>query len=171
MVNIPLGYNSFVPTASETKKLQVKLSVQLEKILEVRAMESTINIKFRVIANWKDERLIFVNLQPSDNVIDYGSWQNIWTPDFMLKDTKQFIKTSFLPDEKSSFVHVELINISDYTSEYKTIRNDFYYRGSNVEIFKDNRYTIDFICDLDWRMYPFDTQDCNARKLRIIRFI
>ena len=140
------------------------MSVQLKTILEVKPMESTIKIKLRVINNWRDERLTFANLQASDNVIGYASWRSMWIPDYILQDTKQFTETSVLPDEENSFVYLEVLNSSEYYSEYKSTRNNFYYEGSNVEIFKDNKYTIDFICHFNWGMYPFDSQDCKIGK-------
>ena len=60
----------------------------------------------------------------------------MWIPDFMMKDTKEFIETSFIPEEKNSFVYLKVINSSEYTSSYSSNRNDFYYEGSNVEIYK-----------------------------------
>ena len=112
-----------------------------------------------VLTNWRDDRLQFTNLQTSTNVLKYQEWKNIWIPDFIIKDTKTFIETSNLADEHDSFIYLKLINSSQFCSKYETVRNDFYYEGENVEIYKDNKYTIDFICNFDWKVYPFDSQE------------
>ncbi len=116
-----------------------------------------------MLSNWRDERLLFTNLQTSTNVLRYQEWKNIWIPDFIIKDTKTFIETSNLADEHDSFVYLRPINSSQFYSKYETVRNDFYYEGENVEIYKDNKYTIDFICNFDWKVYPFDTQELISK--------
>ena len=57
------------------------------------------------------------------------------------------------------------MNDTIFNSEYSGHYNDFIYDGVNVKIVKTNTYTYTFLCDYNWKDYPFDTQNCNMQLL------
>ena len=101
----------------------------------------------------------YKNLQKKENLVRLEDWKEIWIPDFVMKNTEDTAHTTTNPDEHHSIVKLSMVNESKFTSAYsEEYLNDFYYEGSNVLISKTNTYSYPFICDYDWRDYPFDTQ-------------
>ena len=160
-VDIPTSYNRLVPIASSKQNLDLTVDVKLRTMVTINPAGSTFTMHFRVLTSWSDERLTFINLQVGDNIMSFEEWQKIWTPSFIIKHTKTFTESSYLSSEKESFVYLRAKNSSVFISKYDRMHNNFLYNGKNVEIYKNNKYTIDFTCDFNWRYYPFDTQICH----------
>ena len=60
------------------------------------------------------------------------------------------------------------MNDTNFTPKDSNIhQRDFSYDGKNVEIYKFNHYTSDFLCDFNLKYYPFDYQNCNMELLMI----
>ena len=148
-----------VPVSSPKEdRLLVNLEIVLENLIQIDVSDSSLVVKFTFLTSWIDKRVEFANLQPGTNILDPEEWSTMWTPDFLVKETDRYMVTSRLPEERYSRVYVENLDDSNFTSEYNNMTNNFFYSGSNVKIFKRNNHAINFQCNFNWRLYPFDTQ-------------
>lgn len=139
LVDIPTGYNNLVPVATNNDELAVSINITLLKILKMDTMDSTFTLQFEMITQWSDHRLRYSNLQSTVNVVHHKEWQNIWTPNFIMKPTKHYDMTSTMNHELHSLILLKMYDDSKYYSEYRKSRNNFIYSGQNVNIRKENR--------------------------------
>ena len=116
-------------------------------------------IPYLSIASKTNEILFrYKNLQQKENLVKSKDWEQMWIPDFVMKNTRDTAHTTTNPDEHHSIVKLRMLNESQFTSKYSNNYNDFYYEGSNILISKTNTYSFAFICSYNWADYPFDTQ-------------
>ena len=158
MLHLSPGYSKDVPTANETEILNIDLQVAIKKIIAMNFDDGNFIAQFKMINLWQDKRLKFKNLQEdmSDNLLKIDEWTTIWIPDYIIFNTKHLDHTKSLPEDKHSSLHIELLDIA--SSEQAN--NDFYYDGSLVKVQKLTHYTVEMLCNYDWRFYPFDSQYC-----------
>ncbi len=161
LLQLPDGYNRFVPVASHKEILDLEVTIILLNILKVDDMESYFTIQFGLEIEWLDPRLLFLNLQEKENAVNYEEWSKIWIPNFSLYPTKFFEETAYLSSGSTALLQLSLNDSTVFDSVYSDKRNSFIYPGSNVKILKDQKLTVDFICAYNWINYPFDTQICN----------
>ena len=103
----------------------------------------------------------FNNLHDLSKGISKEEWKNIWIPNFVLHNTANKATTS-TSEISYGVVELKLMNKEEF---YPEISNDHYknfvHKGKNVDIYKRNYYTNDFICHFNWAYYPFDSQKCT----------
>ena len=102
------------------------------------------------------------NLQEKDNIVKKQDMEEIWTPDFLFRNTETRPLTSVLSKHEYQRTELNVMNYLDVSSIPSNIHyKDFVYNGSNVVISKHNIYNVDFICNFNLSYYPFDSQHCH----------
>ena len=99
-----LTYYPAPPIKGEGNKSEIFLSVALKSVLDIKEVESTINVQFVLSLKWKDPRIIYRNLKEENflNQINLGEFENIWRPVVVFYNTEHRDKT------KASWKHVKM---------------------------------------------------------------
>ena len=93
------------------------------------------------------------------NVLQLDGQRKIWTPDIIFTNTKNSDQSVI--DEKSS---IRVLPDKDFFYEQSTFterRNTYKFPGSRNFLELSRFYRIDFICNYDMALFPFDTQTCS----------
>ena len=118
-------------------------------------------VKFILYLTWIDSRLTYQNLKknPNLNVLLLDYQRKIWTPVIIFRNTKYSDRTAI---DEYSLVRVLPNEDFSYTnSDMEIAKNIFFFKGSENILELSRTYTVDFICNYNMALYPFDTQTCS----------
>ena len=149
----------------------VFVSVDLENILKIDEIEGIFEVKFTLYSKWIDSRLTFQNLKknPNLNVLQIERQMGIWTPTIIFGNTKES-ETS--ENDKKSMIRILPEEAFTFTRSPKTeYKNTEYFEGANNFLELSRIYRIDFLCNYDMKLYPFDTQTCSLNLFQSKVFI
>ena len=115
-------------------------------------------VKFSLRLEWKDERLIFYNLNenPQSNIIDEQNKDKIWIPPLIFNNTFNNLR---IKNEESANIFVKKEG-NHRDAPLSRVDEDYYYTGSENVLMFHNDYSLELHCNLDLQNYPFDTQTC-----------
>ena len=92
------GYNKFIPpftieeyTEGTRVPASVDVGITLHKVMSIDEVESTIDLKFEISLQWKDNRLTFNNLKEETylNALSVDEIDSIWMPWVIYENTDQ----------------------------------------------------------------------------------
>ena len=157
------SYSKGISPPPLKKKLytDVFVSVDLKRILKIDEIEGIFKVKFTLYTKWIDSRLTFQNLKknPNLNVLQIERQMNIWTPTIIFENTEQSQTST---NDKKSMIRILPEKDFTFTRSPKTeYRNTEYFEGAKNLLELSRIYQIDFLCDYDMKLYPFDTQTCS----------
>ena len=158
----PVGYNKFlVPTPNtEQQQLNVNISFNIQKVLYIDEVENFIRMTLTLQKHWFNEHLTYQNLKKnSNNFIFKDDKESVWIPfiEFNSMENKnkcerteklEFLK--IVPNEKFQYIPNGL-------SEKE---NAFLFDGEDNMMIQEREFSCEFICEFDYRWYPFDSQNC-----------
>ena len=149
------------PPAKHMSFCELFLSVDIYEILKLDEIGRIFEIKFKMFVTWIDPRLTYQNLKTNKNlnVLQLEGQRKIWTPDIIFTNTKNSDQS--IIDEKSS---IRVLPDKDFFYEPSTFterRNTYKFPGSRNFLELSRFYRIDFICNYDMALFPFDTQTCS----------
>ena len=91
-----LTYYPAPPVKGEgNNKSDIFLSVALKSVLDIKEVESNINVQFVLSLRWKDPRITYRNLKEEDflNKINLDEFEKIWRPVVVFYNTQHREKT------------------------------------------------------------------------------
>ena len=162
------NYNKIIPPFlydAEGKKVipvKVLLTLWILDILKVAEVDQVFKMKFIIIMEWYDHRLKFQNLKLErwGNALTFKEVKKLWIPYLIINSPKEEVT---LATPKSE---VTITREGNFTSTGLNIIEE-----TNIFEGKENRltflmvYTVNFKCQFQLAMYPFDTQTCTANFL------
>ena len=161
-MEIDSSYNKFLtpplPADAKSEKLTINSSVQLQSLDSFNSIEGKFSVKFRVVLQWFDGRLLFNNLRtpPDINTLQPNEVGEIWFPYFIFDNTNK--KEISLLDTKSSLKVLKqgqgLLKGNEDTE------NKYVFDGFTNPIEYKRFYSQEFECQFSLHWYPFDTQTC-----------
>ena len=149
------------PPEKYRNKSDVFVSVDIEDILELDEIGKVFQVKFILYLTWIDSRLTYQNLKkdPNLNVLLLDDQRKIWTPVIIFRNTKDSDRTAI---DDYSVVRVLPNEAYSYTkSDMSISKNIFYFKGAENILELSRTYRVDFICNYNMALYPFDTQTCS----------
>ena len=147
------------PPPLKGKTLSVNVTVNLLSILEIREVESRIDLQFGLQSTWFDTRLSMQNLKQDRNLntLTEAQKHEIWIPELVFHNTQSKLKS--LVDQEA-FVTISRKGKYD-KNDKSQLQNAYIYRGEENPLTIARVYDIAFICEFDVRIFPFDTQNCS----------
>ena len=160
------------PRDKDSDKSTVRISMALERIQSISETDSSITLLYNLEMKWLDPRLTYENLKNVSelNILTGAENKMIWQPVLVFNNTEDKLET--LNDKKT----VTFITRSGdfYNSEEIVLDNIEIFTGAENVITVNRMYNIEFMCEYQLHMYPFDTQTCYINMvldIRIQRFV
>ena len=153
------------------KGVWINLRLEIDTINHVDAKDMNIQVSFKLNVIWKDERLIFKNLnQKGENfkISDEEDLGRIWLPidniDYenavigkIHKDSNKDVEI-LVTWEGERILHPLPVDVSNMLEEYKF---DTTHPFKSAWLQMRQGFRIDFNCTFNLKLYPFDEQFCN----------
>ena len=139
--------------------LPIRVEVSLLSILDIKEVDSSIELQFKLKLSWLDGRLTMMNLKQDENLntLTEDLRMNIWIPELLYHNTQSKSQTL---NDKEAFVTINR-NGSFVRSDQSKLQNTYIFKGGENPLTIARIYDIDFICEFDMSVYPFDTQNCS----------
>ena len=155
-INRPLRHivmNRFPTKHKSQFKTLINLSIRVDKIIDLKEINSEVTILFTVHHTWRDNRLNFDYLKDSkENYIDKAV---VWIPKFRFGNMKE-IQTEYLGDLQA----VREGQMKENSHTELTMKQT--YKGSENSMMMESTYQVKFVCLFDnIARYPFDKEFCT----------
>ena len=166
----PFGYQKDKPAPPKDttkEKSNININMKLEGIQSISETDNTIGLLFNLEMQWLDPRLTFENLKMTTKLNILTSEENklIWVP--LVVFTNTLNKLTSLNDKKT-IVYIEREG-TFVNSDIGIIENTEIFKGDENMMTMSRIYNIEFMCEYQLHMYPFDTQTCYIRMAMDIR--
>ena len=161
------GYNKKVPPHgpkprknNEEKRLPVKVSLTLQKVIAIKEVDYSISFKFKITLRWFENRVTYQNLKkhPTNNLLTQEEVKMLWLPLVIYWNTDQDKttrlgriwewKTDILVQREGGAKRNSLEDIDEAEI----------FKGSENSLRMEQTYTHAFQCVFKLSKYPFDTQ-------------
>ena len=85
------GYNKKVPPVNVRENVDVSVSIELLRLVDINEADYSIEIQFEICLLWKDNRATFHNLKLSDslNALTQEDIEQLWLPKVIYENTDQ----------------------------------------------------------------------------------
>ena len=161
------SYNKIVPpitTVSDTNftvvPVDVNISLNLLKIVEMEEEKNKINFQFQITLEWRDTRITYHNLKnkASLNALTEKEIKTLWFPLVIYDNTDQKELTR-LGMEWEWNTQINIIREGNFTrSGLDEVDEIEIFKGKENKLQMQQVYTWKFQCLYDLHNYPFDTQ-------------
>ena len=149
-------YVKEIPPFRHGTSVKIHVSIYLLSISKIE-LPSTFNAKIKLVLNWQDYRLTFTNLQKSGNIINEETRKKLWTPPIRFSNTQNGI---LLNDEEA---RMNVLREGNYAlNDIKDLHEARLFKGEENTLRYSREYKMDFECDFNLELYPFDTQTCTV---------
>ena len=141
----------------EIGPVKVNISANILEILKINEVEQSFQLKFTLLLNWYDHRLIFHNLKKSriSNSPTREEVDKLWIPGVIFDNT-EFNDVMTLDD----LAKVTISREGKSTLSDETVVDEVeIFKGSENKINLDKGFTKTVRCIYQLQLYPFDRQD------------
>ena len=155
------GYNKKVPPVKSTDPVNVSVSIDLLKLVDIDEEDYSIEIQFEIALMWKERRAMYQNLKKRDslNSLSEKDIDSLWLPKVIYENTDQK-DTTRLGDnwEWETKVVVRRRQENGTLSGLDSVDETEIFKGSENSLVMNQTYTHNFQCNFELSYYPFDTQ-------------
>ena len=164
------GYNKEVPPINSSDPVNVSVSIDLLRLVDIDAEDYSIEIQFEVSLNWKEKRAMYKNLKNRDslNALPRRDLEMLWLPEVVYENTDQKETTrlgEYGKGEWKTKVVVRKEVEKGTMSGLESVDETEIFKGSENSLVMNQTYTHTFQCNYELARYPFDTQVMNERFL------
>ena len=172
------GYSSIIPPVSldddfNIVPLEVNISLVLINILNINEVENIIQVKFRIILQWRDDRITYQNLKLKTylNALKPKDIETLWIPYVIFRNTDDNEATKLRNGIKNIDTSITVQREGNFTSSDIDILDEIeFFQGRENTLTMNQTYTKDFHCFYKFEFYPFDTQ-VNIHKIELAYLI
>ena len=155
------GYNKFVPPVVGYTPVNVFVSMDVLKLVDIDEKDYSIEIQFEINMKWSENRVTYNNLKAKDslNALMQNDIEKLWLPKVIYENTDQKEttrlgenwewETRLVVKKEGKGTGLEKITRLDETESFK---------GKNNTLSMTQTYTQTFQCTYELIRYPFDTQ-------------
>ena len=157
------GYHKKIPPGSPEDPLNVTVSVDLLRLVDIKEEDYSIDIQFEISLMWKDERLKFHNLKHREtlNALTEEDVEKLWLPKVIFENTEQKESTR-LGERGNGEWETRFIVRRERNAEisrgFTYLDETEIFKGSDNSLIMNQTYTHNFFCNYELSHYPFDTQ-------------
>ena len=148
----------------EKGAVKVNISAKIIEILKINEVEQSFQVKFSLLLNWYDHRLIFHNLKENriSNSPTREEVEKLWTPGVIFDNT-EFNDVMTL----DSLAKITISREGSHRLSDETVVDEIeIFKGSENKVNFEKGFTKTLRCIYQLQLYPFDTQECTVN-LRI----
>ena len=175
IIATPSGYQKDKPAPPKevnSLKNTVQINMKLKSIQDISETGNSIVFLFNLELQWWDPRLSFHNLKTMSegNILTHNENKMIWVPTLVFSNTLNELVS--LNDQKT-VIFIER-NGNFYNSDISELQNIEIFSGQENLVTMSRMYNIEFMCEYQLHMYPYDTQTCYIKMvmdIRIQRFV
>ena len=155
------GYNMEVPPVNSSDPVEVSVSIDLLRLVDIDEEDYSIEIQFEITLLWKEKRALYHNLKKKDslNTLTKKDINNLWLPKVIYENTDQKETTrlgSIWEWETRVIVRREQTNGT--MSGPESVDETEIFSGFENSLVMNQTYTHTFQCNFEFPNYPFDTQ-------------
>ena len=141
------------------------MSLDFQRILYIDEEEHFIRVTLTLTKFWYNEHLTYQNLkQGAVNQIFEDDKDSIWIP-FIESRTMEEVNKCARTEKREI---LKIIPNADFRHEQNALterENAFLFPGLENKMIQEKEYSCDFICEFDYKWYPFDTQVIKLRAI------
>ena len=158
---------AYPPRKKKGHPIDVKVTINLDAIQKIEALEMTFTSKLTLWLEWYDERITFSNLKSEDltNLIGYEKALGIWIPPLIFNNTNNNLIVAL---DQTAILSSSKRGLPKMANKHSSINEDYLYAGSDNILIFGKDYEMTFSCVYRLSRYPFDTQTCQ---IEVISFI
>lgn len=160
ILKVPSDYRQEIfPITENGDPLQVNINVTILAFPSINTLELSFVADFILLMRWVDPRLEYNNLRDADTLNSLGKevQSKIWVPALSFPNARQ-AEGSVVDDGTMTLILKRGIPLPD---DIKIAEEADIFRGIDSPMVMRREYFIEFNCDYNLLMYPFDTQICE----------
>ena len=156
------GYNMHVPPINSSDPVNVSVSMNVLKLVDIDEDDYSIEIQFEITMKWTENRATYHNLKSRDslNALKQNDYKQLWLPKVIYENTDQK-KSTRLGDgnwEWETRIVVRREQEKGTMSGPESVDEIEIFEGSENSLVMNQTYTHTFQCNYKLSYYPFDTQ-------------
>ena len=154
------GYNKNVPPINSRDPVNITISMNVLKLVDIDEDDYSIEIQFEMIIRWKDIRATFQNLKDRDslNALTQSDYERLWLPKVIYENTDQKENTR-LGSNWEWETRVVVKREGKFIRSGPDVLDEIeIFKGSENSLVLNQTYTHTFQCLFKLSAYPFDTQ-------------
>ena len=154
------GYNIKVPPIQSDNPVNVSVSINLLKLVDIDEDDYSIEIQFEITMKWTENRATYHNLKNKDslNALPKTDYERLWLPKVIYENTDQKESTRLGVDWEWD-TRVLVKREGKLTrSGLDTVDETEIFKGPENRLIMSQIYTHTFQCAYKLSAYPFDTQ-------------
>ena len=156
------GYNKNVPPISSDDPVNVSVSIDLLKLVDIDEEDYSIEIQFEITLSWKEKRASYHHLKSSIvlNALTKDEIHCLWLPLVIYENTDQK-ETTRLGSNWEWLTKVLVKREGSYAISGLEFQDETeVFKGSGNSLIMSQTYSHTFQCNYKLSNYPFDTQVC-----------
>ena len=154
------GYNKKVPPIQSNAPVNVSVSINLLKLVDIDEDDYSIEIQFEITMMWRENRVSYHNLKERDslNALSEEDYEKLWLPEVIYENTdqKESTRLGTAWEWKTRVIVKREGNLT--RSGLETVDETEIFRGNENRLVMSQVYTHTFQCPYELAAYPFDTQ-------------
>ena len=157
------GYNKRVPPIDSNEPVNVSVSIDLLRLVDIDEPDYSIEIQFEIMLKWNENRATYNNLKETDglNALTQENIDKLWLPEVIYENTDDKKSTRLgeigAGEWKTSIV-VRREEENGVMSGLESVDETEVFNGSRNILVMNQTYTHTFQCNYQLSRYPFDTQ-------------
>ena len=156
------GYNKNVPPITADENVNVSVSIDLLKLVNIDEDDYSIEIQFEIVLQWRENRATFHNLKTNDNLnaLTQHDIETLWLPNVIYENTDQKETTRLGEVGNGEWKTKVVVRREGNSSRSgpEMIDEIEIFSGSQNMLIMSQTYTHRFQCPYELSHYPFDTQ-------------
>ena len=157
------GYNKKVPPIQSSDPVNVSVTLDLLRLVDIDEGDYSIEIQFEIMLKWRDNRATFHNLKKKAalNALTQEDIEKLWLPEVIYENTDQKESTrigELGAGEWKTDVIVRREEENGVMSGLESVDETEVFNGSRNSLVMNQTYTHTFHCNYELSHYPFDTQ-------------
>ena len=156
------GYNKNVPPIRAQENVNVNVSIDLLKLVNIDEDDYSIEIQFKITLKWKENRATYHNLKENVNLNALTQYDilTLWLPNVIYENTDQK-ETTRLGEIGNGEWKTKIVVKKEGNSTrggLHMVDETEIFQGSENLLIMSQTYTHTFQCPYKLSHYPFDTQ-------------
>ena len=154
------GYNKKVPPINSSDPVNVSVSMNVLKLVDINEDDYSIEIQFEITMRWKENRATYQNLKQRDslNALTQNDFESLWLPKVIYENTDQKETTRLGSNWEWETRMIVKREGNSILSGPDTLDETDIYSGAENSLVLSQTYTHTFQCAYSLAAYPFDTQ-------------
>ena len=148
----------------------VTVDISLEDIVSIKDFDNEIDLKTSITLKWTESRATYRNLKENKakNKLQEQDIEKLWIPKLIFQNSKEKHDTASDLSKSKLFISRE----GDKTWSSNEVTEDIAeFQGNENPLVMTHSSTLNFKCDFDFKLFPFDTQVMCILQIITLSFV